>query len=188
MCKDYIRVHILDVPYQADWEYTYSVPEELRQDVEIGTAVVVPFGKANRKNTAIVVATGAKPICSVLSGYFKLSQEMLELCSFMKLHTLCTFGEAVKCIIPSAIVTKTKELFRVTGNGRMPDGELGYLYELIENNPNITLEKLKQQEPNAQALIQRLIRMGAVKRKQLSRKRIKASTKPLFPFVRIRKA
>lgn len=185
MCKDYIRVHILDVPYQADWEYTYSVPEELRQDVEIGTAVVVPFGKANRKNTAIVVATeaeeitGAKPICSVLSGYFKLSQEMLELCSFMKLHTLCTFGEAVKCIIPSAIVTKTKEFFRVTGNGRMPDGELGYLYELIENNPNITLEKLKQQEPNAQALIQRLIRMGAVKKETVVEEKDKSKYETL---------
>ena len=57
MCTEYIRVHILDVPYQADWEYTYFVPQELRGEIEKGTAIVVPFGKADRHSTAIVIAT-----------------------------------------------------------------------------------------------------------------------------------
>ena len=89
MCSEYIKVHILDVPYHADYEYTYYVPFDFREEIERGTMVVVPFGRSDRHKSAIVVDTNAKttektssvvkPISSVLSDYLKLSPEMLGL-------------------------------------------------------------------------------------------------------------
>ena len=106
MCGEYINVYMLDVPYHADLEYTYYVPVGMRAEIERGTAVVVPFGISDRRKSAIVVCADASPssnagiksVCSVLSGYFKLDEDMLSLCAFMKAQTLCTFGEAVRTV------------------------------------------------------------------------------------------
>ncbi|MBQ7761026.1 MAG: primosomal protein N' [Clostridia bacterium] len=185
MCTEYIRVHILDVPYQADWEYTYFVPIDLRGEIEKGSAVVVPFGKADRRSTAVVTSTesdvpstSVKSVISVLSGYFKLSQDMLELCSFMKLYTLCTFGEAVKCIIPSAIVTKTTEAFRINEE-KKPSKDLSPLYELIKQNPNITFDKLKSMCRDALPQLTRLLRGGSVIKETLVEEKDKSKYETL---------
>ncbi|MBQ4108022.1 MAG: hypothetical protein IJC80_01335, partial [Clostridia bacterium] len=83
MCGEYIKAHILDVPYHADREYTYYVPNEYRDEIELGTSVVVPFGRSDRQKTAIVtsveisqtekISSFIKPVSSVLSDLLKLS-------------------------------------------------------------------------------------------------------------------
>ena len=99
MCGEYIKVHILDVPYSADREYTYYVPNEFRDEIDVGMAVAVPFGRSDRQKTAIVtsvqisqtekISSFIKPISSVLSDLLRLNGEMLELCFFMKNRTKC---------------------------------------------------------------------------------------------------
>ena len=168
MHGDYVNVYILDVPYHADLEYTYFVPYTLKQDIEKGTAVVVPFGPSNRKKSAVVVSTdvkpqkeqGIKPVDSVLSGYFKLSEEMLELCAFMKVQTLCTFGEAVKCVIPSGIIAKTTELFSAV-EGENSDSSL---FHYIAANPGVSLKRLEDMFENVSAELKRLILGGKVQK------------------------
>ncbi len=168
MCGEYIGVYILDVPYHADFEYNYFVPHQLRGDIKKGTALVVPFGVSNRKKTAIVVSTdvkyeekrGLKPVFSVLSGYFVLSDEALELCFFMKRQTLCTFGEAVKCVIPSAVISKTSEVFFASGQCPF----ISPVYEYIKEKGNVELKKLESKFENAQAEIKRLLKAGAIKK------------------------
>lgn len=178
MCSEYISVYILDVPYHADCEYTYFVPYGLKDAISKGTAVVVPFGPSNRKKTAIVVndnatysGTGAvKPVVSVLSSYFKLSDEMLELCAFMKRQTLCTFGEAVKCVIPSALITKTKEVFSVAKEMEKPTA----LYEYIKANPNVDLKRLQEKFVDFDGELKRLVKGGYVEKNTVVEERDKS--------------
>ena len=166
MCGCYIGVYILDVPYHADRIYTYAVPPSLQDTVEKGTAVVVPFGPSNRKKTAVVAETdaqavkGAKNILECLSPYFKLNEEMLGLCIFMKRQTLCTFGDAVKCVIPSALITKTTELFYPCSH----EGESAPLYEYIKENPGVSLKKISDRFVDFEKELKRLIKCGAVKK------------------------
>ena len=166
MCGSYVGVYILDVPYHADQEYTYFVPEELREAVSQGAAIVVPFGTSNRKKTAIVTndsaqkVAGAKAIISCLSSYFSLDGEMIELCHFMKRQTLCTFGEAVKCVIPSALITKTKEIYTVVGDYNEPS----LLYDFILQNPGVDLKRIESKLINAQPELRRLLRLGIIKK------------------------
>ena len=171
MCGAYINVHIIDVPYHADNEYTYYVPKEKRELIFRGSSVTVPFGASDRQRVAVVVNDNAtkpqnssqvKSIVSVLSSYFSLDDTMLELCKFMKNTTLCTFGEAVKCIIPSALVFKTKEVFSVADTiDEVPSG-LQNLYWYIENNPGITLKRLKEKFENAENEAARLLRLKLI--------------------------
>ena len=47
-------VYILDVPYHADKPYTYYIPPDMAEHCLPGHLVEVPFGKGNRRMTAVV--------------------------------------------------------------------------------------------------------------------------------------
>lgn len=166
-----INVHIIDAPYHADQPYTYFVDEKLCDGLTLGSAVSVPFGKGERARLAIVTeddvqksVEGVKPILSVLSSYFSLDKDMLDLCKYMKSTTLCTMGEAVKCIIPSALVYKTKETFTVN-ESELTNTKYDHIYTYIGANPEIGFEKLKSVFDDAEAGVKYLLSKGLITRK-----------------------
>lgn len=113
------RVYLLDVPYAIDSPYDYFIPPDLRAAVLPGSFVAVPFGKGNRKQLALVTSLppqtdfdALKPISSSCAANFSLDREMLALCLYLKEQTLCTVGDAVRCLIPPAALSKLVEYFR----------------------------------------------------------------------------
>ena len=105
----YCEVYLLDAPYHIDRPFDYSFDFPL----ERGDFVRVPFGRANRLRLGVVVAVKeegvseeVKPVHSRLDESLSLDEEMLSLCLFLKEYTLCTFGEAVRCILPPGIITE----------------------------------------------------------------------------------
>ena len=120
---EYAGLHILKSPYHIDNEFDYFLPPHLRDEVRVGDFVTVPFGTANTREIALVVSLKAspsrelqnyKPIISVCDKQLSLSKEMLGLCFFMKEQTLCTIGDAVKSMLPSAALTKPHEIYKCT--------------------------------------------------------------------------
>ncbi len=126
-------VYVLDAPYHIDRMYSYYIPRELSEAVIPGALVEVPFGNGNRHLTGIVYELSEaadtedmKPIVSAVgfrSGDSSmdltvseplLDGEALRLCSFLKEHTLCTFGEAVRAALPSAALSKISESYRLS--------------------------------------------------------------------------
>ena len=102
------KVHILDAPYHLDRPFDYSAEDTVR----CGDLVRVPFGKSNSTRLGIVISVtdepageGIKPVLSVAHGRFSLNEEMLGLCLFLKEHTLCTLGEAVRTVLPPGALT-----------------------------------------------------------------------------------
>ena len=97
------EVYLLDVPYHIDRPFDYSAID----GASVGSIVKVPFGRANKLRLGVLTrlkeATeeeNIKPVHSVHSSRFSLNREMLGLCFFMKEYTLCTFGEALRTILP----------------------------------------------------------------------------------------
>jgi len=106
----YAGVHILNTLYAIDNTYDYHVPPHLQDNIGIGSIVVVPFGGGNKPKTAVVTSlshdTGApttKPVLSVPKYGFRISEELLGLCRFMKEQCYCTIGDAVRTIMPSGL-------------------------------------------------------------------------------------
>ena len=119
------RVYLLDAPYHIDKLYDYYIPDELRGLLCVGGFVAVPFGGGNRSQLALVSEltdaseyTALKPVISPVCGSIVLSSEMTQLCLYMKEHFFCTVGDAVKAIIPSSALTKVKEYYTVTAEGK----------------------------------------------------------------------
>ena len=161
-----IKVHILDVPYHADCEYDYYVSDELQSELTVGSLVIVPFGAANRQKVALVTSIGSeaeyetnkiKHISSVMSSCFSLDERMMGLCRFMKSTTLCTIGDAVKCMVPTSLVSQVNEHLNVTDKPMVTEG-LKPVYEYVSKHPDITLKRLKDKFPDRAEDIAKLIR------------------------------
>lgn len=114
----YAQVRIINAPYHIDKAYTYHLPIELENKVQVGSVVVVPFGGANKQKNAVVTAItdktdckNTKPILGVPGRYLKISDEMLGLCSYMSDHLFCSFGDAAKCVLPSGLGVKSVRVY-----------------------------------------------------------------------------
>lgn len=103
----FCEVYLLDLPYHLDRAFDYIAPE----GVSRGDIVRVPFGRLNNLRLGVVMAVKdrigteagdiqLKPVHSVVFSQFALTEEMLGLCLFMREHTLCSFGEALRAILP----------------------------------------------------------------------------------------
>lgn len=113
-------VYILDIPYHADKAYSYYIPSTIEETVEVGCVVDVPFGKGNRRTTGVVAElcdgeadARTKPIIGTVGDRAILTEELLRLCLFVKDYTLCTFGEALRAIIPPASMSRVMASYRV---------------------------------------------------------------------------
>ncbi|MCQ2413364.1 MAG: primosomal protein N' [Clostridia bacterium] len=107
----FCEVYILDAPFSIDRAFDYAVPEGVT--LIPGTLVKVPFGAANHRRDAIVTrvkettdAKETKPVHTVLPDRYSLSEDMLGLCLFLKNYTLCTFGEAVRTVLPPGALSE----------------------------------------------------------------------------------
>ena len=174
MSELFARVHILDAPYHADRMYSYYIPPALRDTVARGSLVSVPYGVANRKTTAVVCEIAdttemenLKPVLSAVSTDAALSDELLELCFFMKEHTLCTIGDAVRTVVPAAAIARAVEYYRaLTPEGaedklsRLSD-KAAFLYAFVAARDRVSAARLRSEfgEESA-ALTASLIRAG----------------------------
>ena len=105
----YCEIYLLDAPYHIDTAFDYSCGEDLFR----GAIVKVPFGSSNRLRLGVVTrlksescGAGIKPVHSVATDRFSFTDEMLGLCLFLKEHTLCTFGEAAKTLLPPGALSE----------------------------------------------------------------------------------
>ncbi len=103
------RVYLLDTLYHIDKLYDYYIPEPLRGQIEVGGFVVVPFGRTTRKFIALVAElceeselAKLKPILSTINPGLVLDDEQRKLCAYIKDHTFCTMGDAVRAMLPTA--------------------------------------------------------------------------------------
>ena len=116
VCKVLLR----ECVRQTDKAYTYKIPEALEDKVVQGSYVKVPFGFGNRKETALVVgisdntdSLGFDPkklkfIDSLLDLYPVMKRDQLALIEPLKSRLLCTYGDVISMMVPSAVGTVAK--------------------------------------------------------------------------------
>lgn len=170
------RVYLLDAPYHIDKLYDYYIPDELRGLLKVGGFVAVPFGGGNRKQLALVSElagaseyTALKPVISPVCDSIVLGHEMIGLCLYMKEHFLCTIGDAVKAILPSAALTKVKDVYSVTVKGREHLDDVNFrqaalLKYLIAKGKADTDTVIKDCGPNASSMLVRMYNDGLLSR------------------------
>ena len=108
-------IAVENVAYHFDIFYSYTIPENLKDKVQIGMRVMVPFGRSKSVKRQGVVFGFApfekgiryKDIISVLDDKPFFSQENLEIAEFLKDRTFCTYFEGIKVQFPAGYGYKT---------------------------------------------------------------------------------
>lgn len=103
--------------------YSYLVPEAFLPHVQIGSAVLVPFGK--RFVTGIVVGTqqlasspdesarSLKPIHDLLDTVPVMNEALLKLTKWIAEYYVCSWGDVLKAALPTGIEQESKhKLYR----------------------------------------------------------------------------
>ena len=122
--------------YSFDKPFDYLVPEYLQSRVTIGSRVLVPFGKGNRKRQAIVTElfeeekpdARLKSLAAAPDDYPLLTKEMTVLSDHLAKRCYCTRFDAVRAMLPIGIN------YRISS-----------VYSLAKAAPGITLTS-KQEE------------------------------------------
>ncbi len=120
MNKAYAFVYITDIAYGIDKKYSYFVPYDLRNDIKIGSVVVVPFGNANKRMSGVVVGfaeeceyPNIKAIDNIMNYPFEVPEDLIRTCVFMKDRFFCTFGNAFRAVIPPGVNLGTETVYSV---------------------------------------------------------------------------
>jgi len=125
------------LPLPMEKEFTYSVPERLRGQAELGSRVLVPFGR--RQLTGIIVdfaaesgLSGVREIIDVLDPYPAVTPEILSLTRWVSDYYICPWGEVLKSALPAgmSIASRAKVSLRVS-----PDGARGLMGDVFRGGP-----------------------------------------------------
>ncbi len=118
------RVHLLDALYHMDHPFDYRIPHQLAGMIAAGDFVIVPFGGGNRRQIGLVTQMHEieitekmrlyKPILDRLDRQISLNDEMIRLCTYLKEHTFCCIGDAVRCLLPPSAFAKWEERYTRT--------------------------------------------------------------------------
>ncbi len=198
----YAAVHILDNPFCIDGAYHYYVPPMMADAVVRGAFVTVPFGRGNRKQLAVITdlcradtlppdlsPEKIKPIGGLCRERLFLSERQLALCRFLTETTLCTMGEAVRAIVPTAALATVVEYYRALPADEhrqsiLGAGDLMVLEYLRSSHASVSEQAIKTRfSAKAAASLERLCDRGLVER-ELSLKEPTVPTKKYYSLAR----
>ncbi|MEG1887646.1 MAG: DEAD/DEAH box helicase family protein, partial [Oscillospiraceae bacterium] len=175
-----VSVVVDQTVFSIDKPYDYFVPSELQAKAKLGCRVTVPFGNGNRKKQGLIIGFSdngmtekTKMICSVVDENPILNEELLKLVEYIKEYNLCTWYDAVKCILPPGINYKFVSYYSVCDETvesdirKLPENEMHIARYLYETKMEITADKLWDNlsiEENQLAL-SKLLRKGILKKR-----------------------
>lgn len=169
------QVYLMGTVYAIDRLYEYYIPKELSGRIHRGQLILVPFGNANRKMTGIVYSLDTveeidrfKPVLSVREDLL-LTDEELKLALFIKEQTFCTVGDAIRAMLPPALLTGSSERYypiREAQEGASLSPGIRFVFTDILRSPGITLETLRGSHGDeVKDVLQNLIKDGYIESK-----------------------
>lgn len=125
MMRPVCRAAVSAANFAFDKMYSYFIPDELTERVQVGMRVLVPFGKGNRMSEAFVIKLGQaedseplKDVADVLDDEPVLDEKGIHLAAWMCTSLYCTFFDCAKIMLPSGLWFKHRELYELTEKGR----------------------------------------------------------------------
>ncbi len=117
--KIYYADIIIDISTKhVDRVFQYRIPSDLVSQVQVGSRVLVPFGKGNREQKGYVVSVTTVPsyepekikeIFDVVPGAVSVQEQMILLAWWMKERYGSTMNQALKTVIPVKSKVAPKE-------------------------------------------------------------------------------
>jgi len=159
ICMEYCNIVVNTGTKATDRLFTYKIPLDLLGKINRGDKVIVPFGKGNKLLEGFVFELssskasegikGIKEIKDLLDDDIKLSENQIDLCKWLRDTYLCTYYEAIQCLIPKGTTLKKRKYYKINhdllNGNRLIGNNLGKKNEVLEillENPVIEHNEL----------------------------------------------
>lgn len=170
---------------ETDRPFDYFVPERLRDWIEIGSRVAVPFGPRLIQGfvvgfpaTTDVDLSKLRPIDHVLDLEPPLTEELVRLGRWMSERYLCREITALAAMVPAALKARYDRVLEL-GDALLDEetkaefGERAVLIvNLIAEKGTVARDDLLEEVPQAERVLKQLIRRGIVAERQLVKDRL----------------
>src|SRR5450755_864923 len=147
----------LPVPLRTT--FTYAVPESLRDTVQPGTRVLVPFRKKAMVGVVVELTkrapegTNIREITKAIDSTPALTPKLIELGHWIANYYLAPVGEVFRAMLPPVIEMRTQRLIALTEVGRRAVASLsgGELTHGLSRNAVEFLAKLAAKQETLRA-------------------------------------
>lgn len=173
-----------------DRPFSYILPDGLYRRRLEGCRVVVPFGKGNRKRVGLILSVseadseeckGLKEILSLADDEPVLNEEQLLLMYWLKENTFCTYYDAIRTLLPSALQLRVQEHYML-----VPDADTSGLTDEQKRLVQYLHHAKNQKEfdalldvestPQKKKAVEALLSAGIIAEAADTRTRMKAKT------------
>lgn len=184
MTERYARI-IIDISHEkVDRTFDYRIPEQLSEEVSVGSLVLIPFGKGNamRKGYVVGITPHAdyekdkiKEIAGIVAGSVTAESLLISLAWWLKEQYGSTMNQALKTVLPVKQKIKPKEkkvlrcllnkeeLIKVLEESERKNYKARFrLFEAFLNNPMIPYEIAINQMNLSSATLKPVIEKGLV--------------------------
>ncbi|WZL74783.1 primosomal protein N' [Clostridiaceae bacterium 35-E11] len=123
--KNFAKIIVNNKSSKTDIEYTYGISQKHKDEIKIGSRVIIPFGKGNKLIEGYVVdiidsihidVSRVKYIQQIVHEDTALSQELIDLCRWMKEAYMCKFIDAIQCVMPTGTSLKLHKIIALHDN------------------------------------------------------------------------
>ena len=141
------------VPLSLDGVFTYEIPKELKNQLQIGQRVVVPFG-GKKLYTAIVESLHerkpelykTKEIYSVLEDFPMVTETQISLWKWVADYYVCSLGDVYRNAFPSVLKLESETFIRKTPQeiGWVDlDEQETFVMQSLANKSSISLREME---------------------------------------------
>lgn len=169
------KIAVENTLFAFDKLFSYEIPSGISGKVLPGVRVIVPFGRGNRKRVGLVfevdgeTAANTKPISAVIDEEPVVSEELLNICKWLRDNTFCSYYDAFRAILPPGLSYSLKSRFSLAAG---VDGKT------LADDDRRLISLLKDEENYAELYsghksdIERLIKSGIIVREEIPKRRV----------------
>ncbi len=182
--------------YSFDKPFDYIIPDFLKDKIKVGSRVLVPFGKGNKKSQALVTELyelevpdpKLKYIAAAPDDYPLLTPELTALSETLAKRCFCTRYDIVKAMLPVGINYRISSVYMLSSpvhDVRLTSEQAALMEKMPQFGKEIPQEnlfKLLDTDCETQPLCE-LMQMGLISKKEKALRRVRdASETMLVPL------
>ncbi|MGL4520101.1 MAG: replication restart helicase PriA [Phocaeicola sp.] len=182
------------VPLPLANQYTYALPAEMEEVVQIGSRVIVPFGKKKFYTAIVAHLHYAKPegyetkeVEELLDANPVLLPTQLSFWEWIANYYLCTLGDVYKAAMPSGMKLESETIIQLN---KEYEGDCPFtpkeqiLIDLLQLDSEQCITQLQRSSSHKQIMptIQSLLNKGAIAIKEELKRKYKAKMETRVRF------
>lgn len=174
----YAEIILNSEALEIDRPFTYKIPVELEEKIQVGQIVKVPFGMGNKtsegfvleikKESEVNISFRVKKISAIITDEPIIDEDDIKLINFLREKYLCKYIDAFRLLIPVGIMkgakSKSKKVIVFKSDDltciKKPEGYIDIINFLKENSGKYTKSELINVNSISQYKLNKLIEKG----------------------------